>query len=234
MRRMIFPLVLLVGCGAPAERADQKAKADSAPRAALRAAPAADTCLPVQPPSEEQWDDREARVIARLGDRARRMENGLLLKLDSGGDVVLRDIEGDEDLARYRLAGWNERLHAYEVAVAYYEGGTNLLVDARTGRQTKIWGMPVVSPDGRRFVALSMDLEAAYDPNGIQVWRSGGDSLEVEWQAELAWGPSDPRWLNDSTFSVRAHPAPGDMRLEVLCVVMSRAPDGWRSREAGT
>lgn len=200
----------------------------------LTQAPPRDTCATLTPPPAEDWDQREARVIAGLSGRARRMENGLALRLDNGGDLVLQDVEGDEDLTRYRLAGWNEALRAYEVAVAYYEGGSNLLIDARNGHRTRVWGMPVVSPDRRRFVAHSMDLEAAYDPNGIQVWRAGGDTLELEWQSELRWGPSHPLWLNDSTLAVRAHPGPGDRDATVRCIILSRHGTEWDSREAGS
>lgn len=80
------------------------------------------------------------------------------------------------------------------VQIGRYEGGSWLLVDARTTGQTPILGPPAVSPGRTRFAAASVDLEAGYDPNGLQVWRLVDGAPRLEWGLDGgdSWGASDP------------------------------------------
>ena len=54
-----------------------------------------------------------------------------------------------------------------------------MLVSQHTGRRTKVWSPPVISPDGRHFVCGNSDVLARYEPSGLQVWEVQGQSLRL-------------------------------------------------------
>ena len=90
------------------------------------------------------------------------------------------------------------------VRETYYEGWRYLLVHAATGRVTALPDAPIVSPDGRRLLVASGDLEAGYVPNVLQVWRIERDTMTAELEIETAafavgqgWAASSPRWISD-------------------------------------
>jgi hypothetical protein len=87
----------------------------------------------------------------------------------------------------------------------YYEGRDYLLINSSTGHRTALPDTPVISPGGRRVLVASMDYEAGYEPNLLQVWRVTRDSLVREWELETGeyppargWGASDPVWRSDA------------------------------------
>ena len=96
-------------------------------------------------------------------------------------------------------------MDAYVLHAQYYEGDAWLLVSRKNGARTRISGLPVVSPDKRRFVTGSYDLEADYNPNEVVVWKIGDDgSFKMEWKAEpREWGPTFLKWLSPTQFRVR-------------------------------
>ena len=55
-----------------------------------------------------------------------------------------------------------------------------LLLSIGTGDSTIVFGMPVASPDGKRFTLTSMAEAAGYDPSMIEVWRMIGRKPERE------------------------------------------------------
>jgi hypothetical protein len=70
------------------------------------------------------------------------------------------------------------------------EGGDSYLIDARSGRQTQLDGVPVFSPDGRRFVVAQFENETQ---NNLEVWRRDGDSAKLEWFHSFEQSfPEDP------------------------------------------
>lgn len=100
----------------------------------------------------------------------------------------------------YRSHGDVAALAAKLVQVSFFEGGAWLLVAHGTGDTTRVAGPPVVSPDGARFVATSLDLVAGHDPNLLEVWRVTEAGFEPEYtQRPTGWGPSDARWIGPDT-----------------------------------
>ncbi len=164
---------------------------------------------PVGPATQTPgWGAAELDAIRALYHLANREGAALTLRLDNGRAITLRDSVGDtvssESAIRYRLVGLRRELLAYEVEIALWEGSATLLIDVKTGHRTYTWGSPVVAPNGRRFAALSYDLAAQYDPNGVQIWRTDQDTLALEWSTTLKeWGPTDARWLDSTTIVVR-------------------------------
>jgi hypothetical protein len=53
--------------------------------------------------------------------------------------------------------------------ILFYEGNGIKLVHHISGLGANVIGYPASSPDSRYFAALSMDLSASYNPNGIEI-----------------------------------------------------------------
>lgn len=138
-----------------------------------------------------------------------RAGDSLILRLADGGRKVLTDTLLDslagEQTRRFLYRGLDARLHAFHVEAFFWEASGSLLIDAPTGEQTELWGAPVVAPGGQRFATASYDLDADYNPNGIQIWRVASRAPKLEWQQVLTtWGPSNVAWIDDSTLLVTA------------------------------
>ena len=143
---------------------------------------------------------------------ASRRSDTLFVHLRSGKTRALVDVpvEGDSAVA-YRFRG-QIRGSLLLVEVGYYEGGTFLLVNDSSGADVAIDSPPEFSPDNRRFVTASSDLESNYDPNRIAVWVLT-DSVPIqEWSIEPEnWGPVAPRWLGNSLIRFRIDTLPNEM-----------------------
>lgn len=215
----LVALPLLAACGSAPARAPVATPAPS-----LRCLPAA---------TGPTTDPADAEPAALRGQRARVVRNGatLLLRVRDTA-VALTDQLGDsvpaDEQVRYSFVAVRPELGLYEVAVLAWERSATLLVDLVTGHRTVTWAAPVPSPDGQRLAVASLDLEAGFNPNGLQVWRRGRDSLELEWEVELTgWGPGPARWLDAGRFLVSRVPAT-DSGAVAGCVVVARAARGWR------
>lgn len=130
-----------------------------------------------------------------------------LITLANGRAVSFRnDFTEGNAYIRHVDRGPVPRLGYHLVEIVYYEGSDFLLINPATGHQTIVEVPPLVSPGGGRVLVASMDYEAGYNPNLIQVWRVAPDSLVREWEQRTGeyapatgWGASDARWLNDTT-----------------------------------
>ena len=108
------------------------------------------------------------------------------------------------------------------------EGSAVRLVDVQSGAVHAMEDLPVPSPDGRRLLIASGDLEAQYSPNRLAVWRWEPQGPVNEWQIEpTEWEAREVQWLNDSSFSVtRVYPFVQGYPSDTT--VVRRAADGWR------
>ncbi len=92
----------------------------------------------------------------------------------------------------------------YVLSVALYEGNRQVLVNEVTGAVTGVFGKPIISPNGKRFLAVSVDMgEAMYNPNGFQIWNKNGDTytlaLEYLTKDNDRFGIINPVWVNENT-----------------------------------
>jgi hypothetical protein len=144
-------------------------------------------------------DRTEAGMLARSAGRVRRDHCRLIFRTVGGDTAVFANDQSDNDRAiSYTYLGpAGDQLDL--VRVGYYEGGSYMLVE-RDGVHVAVAGPPTFSPDGSRFASLSMDLEAEYDPNVVQVWRlnRGHPRLEIAITSD-EWGPSDALWVGADT-----------------------------------
>ena len=130
----------------------------------------------------------EPRLLA--AGRAERHGDDLVLipahgKRLSFTDHKLACESGDEDCIGFALMGEFPKSNAWVVQRFFYEGGDFLLIDARSGRQTKLNGMPFFSPDGGSFLVTPYD-EEGDAPNNLEIWRRDGDGAVLEWAHPFA------------------------------------------------
>ena len=169
---ILFPLLFLAACAThPPLDAECAANAMCAARAA------------------------EPAVIAATHGAAARREDDLVLHPKNAPPLHLTDdmascAQADiRNCVGYALMAAVPRAQAWVAQQFLYEGSSFLLIDSGTGRQTRLNGMPVFSPDGREFLVAPYDLESDVGPNDLEIWRRDGDGAVLEWAHAAA--PSD-------------------------------------------
>jgi hypothetical protein len=148
-------------------------------------------------------DTAEMTALRTSEGKASRLGRELHIQLLDGKTVTFRDQRSPHYLLP-RYAGYLKTIHSHVVHGVPMEGsGYYQILDDSTGDSTFVNGVPVPSPDGKRFVAMSMaDAGAGYDPGLIQVWRMVGRKPEEEFSLDtenLPWQPSNPVWRDSST-----------------------------------
>lgn len=127
--------------------------------------------------------------------------NNECLELTIGGNQVKKMCDTPDEFGRYYT------FRGYFPGVGYwlthnlYEGSRDYLVDERDGQEFQIFGEPIFSPSGNKFLSVSSDIEAQYNPNGFQIWekRETGyhKTLEI---SQSEFGILDPVWENEDSF----------------------------------
>jgi hypothetical protein len=167
-------------------------------------------------------DRSEATVLATVADRTSRDGPILRLKLQDGRTLKITDCndpnacEADR-FRRHLLAAWWPSQRLYVVNVGLYEDGMAYLISERDGRTTRVAAVPVLSPSGRRAVALQSNLMVGVDLNLIDLSKDPPTVLEVsEMPACAGAGPNSllrpkPVWVDDSQVRFEGvSPQPGD------------------------
>ena len=180
MARLAHHLILMAFVAAAAALPPRQASADwAAEEAVLKTATAAVG-------ETQQLQALEPKALAASRGRATRTGQTLVLRRKKGPTIALktrnRCESGSSTHERCRsfvLMADLPSQHCYVVAVTYYEGLDILLIDDRTGRQTKLRGAPSFAPDGAYF--LVVDNNEAYGSLGLELWRRQGDGAEREW-----------------------------------------------------
>jgi hypothetical protein len=106
-----------------------------------------------------------------------------------------------EERGTFRYLGYLKPMRAHVINERGMEGnGAFYVLDDSTAHSTKVWGKPVLSPDGTRFVLMSMSGFADYDSNLIEVWRVVDRKPDREFSLEPEdYEPSDPVWRDSTT-----------------------------------
>ena len=136
------------------------------------------------------------RAELTSANKVNRSEGGLNI---IGSESVLEFVDDSE--VAYRYAG--NVLGFHLVLVVLSEGWSLLLLSECSLEKTPVPGAFSFSPDQSMVVSLSMDLEAGYSPNIIQVFKvaaNGGlDKIFHVDNFPPNSGPSKVRWSNDKS-----------------------------------
>ena len=155
------------------------------------------------------WQNRAEKVEEYLAKKTegkyfKRSGRSLTLFLENNRQLVLTDQGAEEDENDNEYEGYNfehffEKNNFYLIYVQYYEGSAYMLVNRKTGAKEYIIGIPYFSPSGKKILAINIDLEAAFDTNGIQLLTLKGDTLRSEFLLEPStWGPTAAKWLSEN------------------------------------
>lgn len=126
-----------------------------------------------------------------------RLANG---RITSFRDVPEDDIQSVDTVKLYALVKYFPAVGYWLVAVQFYEGSTYLLLNAKDGTATTVEGEALLSPDKRRFVVFSFDIEAGYSPNVLSIYRLAGARLIQEFvDKPTDWGATEVAWKNSTT-----------------------------------
>lgn len=132
----------------------------------------------------------------------------LTVPVPGGAQVELRDAPKeqvgtvpDDKVSRYAYIELLPSIGQHLVHVSGYEGTEFLLIDAKSGAKTLLFGLPMVSPDGRRVACRWVNW--AVDAQRVEVWARTPKGFEKEWFRDTTWVPGEPEWLTADTFRVK-------------------------------
>lgn len=107
----------------------------------------------------------------------------------------------------------------YVIREQWFEGNTWLLFDRATGRVFDVGGYPLFSPDGRRFIAASEDLDAGYSPTVFDLYDVTEQGARLAFrhrsprqpEAPGLWAARGVCWTGDDSVAYRrTHVSPSD------------------------
>jgi hypothetical protein len=127
------------------------------------------------------------------------------IKLKNG--TIKKLVDNKEEGGHYISYSFKNKLTGlpyFVFHIEYYEGSQVLLVDEAKGNEYFINDEPQLSPDNKFIATASLDLEAHYNSNELNVWRIELDTLKLVFSIKPNdWGPSDLVWLNNSSMNYK-------------------------------
>ena len=157
------------------------------------------------------------------------------IRLDGGNEVVLTDaLNPYNGGALYSYQGFFAVLNSHLIHVQYSEAVEYMLLDGRTGVQTLIDEVPVISPDGHRFVT-AVPLSEIDCRNRLQIWRLDLSGPTLEWTYKPPeplpghgpdWGPLDAVWTAPDALQVSKV---AYMARPIGMMVLRLTPSGWKT-----
>lgn len=169
---------MLVSCG----------DADSA---ATRAAEDAQIQALLDDPKPEATRPREPALISASLERVRR--EGDQLNLAIAGREPVRFTSNlwcpemdltEDNCVEYIFVADLQSHNAYVVEQTFYDSNDFVVVNTRSGEQTRVATPPQFSPDGERFIVVGFVLADGADPYALEIWRHEEGSAVSEWRLE--------------------------------------------------
>jgi hypothetical protein len=178
-------------------------------------------------------DAKVEEIMLKKVEGATREGKALKLQTDAGTVTFEDRINIGERSAKYYLVSIRDTLgYFYLIRVFGYESRGYILVDKKTGQTIDLYGMPIFSPDGKKFVSVSLDLEAGYIPNLIRIYELVDDKFAKEWEYVYQGmkGPANPVWLDNSAivfFEVTYEKVPTEANLKKKPFIIEWVNDRW-------
>jgi hypothetical protein len=159
--------------------------------------------------SEKEYNNRfeAVKIISYDSTPVKKDKSELILRLEGNKKIVLKDSlskSDNIDQVTYTYVGFFKTIGFYVVIAQYYETGEYLLINYKTGAMTKVWGLPKLSPNQKRFVCFSDAVGYDIMPNGVQMWEIyPNGELNLEWEySQETWAPKNIIWANDKSIYV--------------------------------
>lgn len=149
----------------------------------------------------------EPAALAHTGGRVTRKGRSLSLQTGLGIRVFRNSTAEGEGTKGYLYAGsLLEGTYALLLVTGWEWWGYEL-VHLPTGHSLPLGGVPLLSPDQSHAVVLSLDLDAQYRKNALELIRftEGGARRAFRWDFGPEAGPSAPAWKDDATVTFQWH-----------------------------
>lgn len=144
----------------------------------------------------------ESYLTSKFGQYFFATDSTLVLKLSDGNTILFPKWDNIRDEG-YNLEHYFDNIGYFLLRVQWSEGNCWMLVNRKNGSKKYINGLPYISKDHKKILAINADLEAGYSFNGIELYTILADSLRTEFSKETEWGPIDVKWISSNQFLVR-------------------------------
>lgn len=147
-------------------------------------------------------------------------EGALEFSLLNGQKKQLDDSTIEEAAARqsYFYRYYVPQMGLFVVAVNGQQTDAHRLINDKSGRETPIWGFPVVAPDFKKLISYRGDLKNDPARNGLQIFGYTDLGLELLWEKKLdRYEPIIVKWLDVDEAEVMILPkaTTGNLKLKV-------------------
>jgi hypothetical protein len=142
---------------------------------------------------------------------------GVKIYLNNSKLLFLKNKADKDDTPEGSGINFNEceyikELESVFVNVFHYEDSEYRLYNLDTGKYIELWGYPIFSLNKKRFLCMSEDLEAHYQPNGFQIFKvytNPKKEFEFDFQPEdsrmsAEFGPMNAKWIGNNTIQIIA------------------------------
>jgi hypothetical protein len=163
----------------------------------------------------------EPAALKASGGRVLRNGTGLRLHLSAGRDLVLQnqstspppDDKFEQECVSYSLIADLKSRGVYVVSANYYEGGDYLVIDDRSGQQTKVGAPPQFGPDPARF--LTIDNNEAYGDGSIVLWERQKGLFREVWRDQHGDNAAHVQeWKQPGVIKLKLDPIGGEPPLQ--------------------
>lgn len=158
----------------------------------------------------------EAEWIKYYPKLIKRSNRVLSLQLENGNWKEFEDSDdsGDgysDDVSYFYLIGYYEfpKPGAFLLSEQYYEGDGNILIPRNTGKEIDVISEPVFAASQRNFACFSSDMEAGYNPTGLEIWAWNGGKCIREFSIRDGqnengeiWGPTSLKWVSENEIRI--------------------------------
>jgi hypothetical protein len=134
-------------------------------------------------------------------------DSTIVLQLETEDSIKLISKPNDptDGIVKRFFVRFIPALNSYLIMNTYYENGDFSLINRLTGKETLIYGEPVISPDGHLVICYNADVMTSESANGFQILSVNKDWLHILWTKDIQhWGPEECRWQDNSTIYIRA------------------------------
>lgn len=131
-------------------------------------------------------------------------EGNTLTIVTENGKTTLKNNLTDTyaDYIKFTYRGYYPEIKQFGVSCSLYESGSFLLVNQVTGQNVRTLSAPIISPDKKHVICKSLDLEAGFEVNGIELYTYENDKLTKVGRTvfnKYEWGPGQMKWADNNT-----------------------------------
>ncbi len=139
-------------------------------------------------------------------------EKGFNIFFENGNSIYLKNVDSDDydTHISYSDCKYFKELNALVVSGSLYEGEFFKIYNMKNGENYNIWGEPIFSIQNKYFASISADIEANYNPNGLQIFKAEFPlKKEFEYSIDVSndadnFQPIKVKWISESRLELLA------------------------------